>query len=99
MRTEKEQLISSPMRVLVTDGQERAALAVTRGLGKAGVAVIVGAESDRSLASASRYCSEKWHYPSPLAQQAKFVASVKQAIEEFQITHVIAITDATVQTL
>jgi hypothetical protein len=37
--------------VLVTDGQERAALAITRGLGQAGIPVIVGAETGRSLAS------------------------------------------------
>ena len=28
--------------VLVTDGQERSALAITRGLGRAGIPVIVG---------------------------------------------------------
>ena len=31
--------------VLVTDGQERSALAITRGLGRAGIPVIVGAET------------------------------------------------------
>jgi len=38
--------------VLVTDGQERAALAVTRSLGQAGIPVVVGAETLKSLAGA-----------------------------------------------
>ena len=38
--------------VLVTEGKERAALAVTRALGAAGIPVIVGAETERSLAGA-----------------------------------------------
>ena len=39
-------------RVLVTDGDERAALAVTRALGQHHVEVIVGSETERSLAAA-----------------------------------------------
>jgi hypothetical protein len=35
--------------VLVTDGQERSALAVTRDLGNAGIPVVVGAGTHRSL--------------------------------------------------
>ena len=46
------------MRVCVTDGANRAALAVTRSLGRAGHEVIVGEKQVPSLAQTSRYCSE-----------------------------------------
>ena len=99
LRMEKVQPVLSPMRVLVTDGQERASLAVTRALGQAGAVVIIGAENVHSLASASRFCRGEWQYPSPLGDQAKFIASIKQAIEQWQISHVIAVTDSTIQAL
>jgi len=47
------------MNVLVTDGDQRSALAITRSLGRRGVNVIVGEESDRCLASSSRYCTRR----------------------------------------
>ena len=53
------------VKVLITDGNERAALAVTRALGGEQVEVIVGAESQRSLAGSSRYCRQSIAYPSP----------------------------------
>ncbi len=45
------------MRVLVTDGDTRAALAVTRSLGRAGHTVFVTAPRRHSLAGTSRYAS------------------------------------------
>lgn len=53
------------MRIAVTDGNTRAALAVTRSLGKAGHWVAVGEESPRSLAGTSKYCADSFGYPSP----------------------------------
>src|SRR5262245_16553845 len=85
--------------VLVTDGDERAALAVTRGLGVAGIPVIVGAENETSLAGASRYCVKKWRYPSPLVDPKNFIESIKKAIQVFDISNLIAVTDSTTQVL
>lgn len=83
--------------VLVTDGQERSALAVTRGLGRAGIPVIVGAETERSLAGASRYCIARWQYPSPLQQPAQFISSLVESVRRFDITAIIPPTDASMQ--
>ncbi|MDZ4856734.1 MAG: ATP-grasp domain-containing protein [Nitrospirota bacterium] len=83
--------------VLVTDGQERSALAITRGLGRAGIPVIVGADTAGSLAGASRYCVARWQYPSPLQQPAKFIASLVEAVRRFAITGIIPPTDASMQ--
>ena len=89
----------SQAHVLVTDGDERAALAVTRGLGIVGIPVIVGAENETSLAGASRYCVKKWRYPSPLVDPGNFIESIKKAIQVNDISKVIAVTDSTTQVL
>jgi len=83
--------------VLVTDGQERSALAITRGLGRAGIPVIVGAETARSLAGASRYCVARWRYPSPLQQPAQFISSLIEAVSRYDITAIIPPTDSSMQ--
>ena len=49
----------------VTDGDQRATLAVVRALGGAGIAVTVGSTQATSLAGSSRYCSKQVRYPSP----------------------------------
>ncbi|MEO7860659.1 MAG: ATP-grasp domain-containing protein [Nitrospirales bacterium] len=83
--------------VLVTDGQERSALAITRGLGRAGIQVIVGAETERSLAGASRYCVARWQYPSPLQQPMQFISSLVESVGRFDITAIIPPTDSSLQ--
>ena len=83
--------------VLVTDGQERSALAITRGLGRAGIPVIVGAETERSLAGASRYCVARWRYPSPSQQPTQFISSLVEAVRQFDITAIVPPTDAALQ--
>ena len=85
--------------VLVTDGNERAALAVTRSLGQQGVRVVVGAETARSLAGASRYCTRTWQYPSPLSDPSRFVSSLVDAVDLLGITAIMAMTDSTTQVL
>jgi len=83
--------------VLVTDGQERSALAITRGLGQAGIPVIVGAETAGSLAGASRYCVARWRYPSPLQHPAQFISSLVEAVRRFDVTAIIPPTDFSMQ--
>lgn len=89
----------SKERVLVTDGNERSSLAVTRGLGREGLAVIVGAETHRSLAGASRYCVEAWRYPSPKDEPKQFISKVKEAVSHFDLSGIVAVSDATTQLL
>jgi predicted ATP-grasp superfamily ATP-dependent carboligase len=85
--------------VFVTDGDERAALAVTRALGKQGIRAIVGAETKGSLAGASRYCAGTWQYPPPLSDPSQFVSSLVEAVTRFEITAIMPVTDATIQVL
>ncbi|MFL5541701.1 MAG: ATP-grasp domain-containing protein [Longimicrobiaceae bacterium] len=64
-------------RVLVTDGEERAALAVVRSLGRAGHDVRVCSPRERSLAGASRWCRGEARVPDPLAEPAAYAAAVE----------------------
>lgn len=88
-----------PGAVLVTDGDQRAALAVTRGLGQAGIPVVVGAETAESLAGASRYCRARCVCPSPLSDAQGFLSAVTDAVGRYRVTEVIPITDAAMQLL
>lgn len=81
------------MRVLITDGNERAALAVTRALGREQVEVIVGAESQRSLAGSSRYCRQSFVYPSPYQEPERFVARLLEMIRKHDVDALFPISD------
>jgi predicted ATP-grasp superfamily ATP-dependent carboligase len=64
-------------RVVILDGNTRSALAATRSLGRRGVPVVVADETTRTLAGASKYCSESFTYPSPSANLRGFLSTVK----------------------
>jgi len=64
------------MRILITDGNERAALAVTRALGQRGHQVTVLSASGRSLAGRSRFAHGERRVPSPLSDPEAFVDGV-----------------------
>ena len=82
-------------RVLVTDGDERPALAVTRSLGRRGIEVLVGAENERSLASSSKYCAGHVTYPSPYRDHHRFCEFLLDLARRGQIDVLIPITDVT----
>jgi len=86
-------------RVLVTDGEQRAALAVTRSLGAAGYAVYVCSPRRRSLAGASRSARAEAVIASPLARPADFAADVGRLIEQWRIDLLLPITDAALAAL
>ena len=67
-------------RVLITDGEERSALAVVRSLGQAGHHVIVCSARRRSLAGASRWARERALVPEPLAAPDAYAAAVERLI-------------------
>lgn len=86
-------------RVLVTDGDTRAALAITRSLGRRGVSVLVGEGRPRSLASASRYCTRHLTYPSPYRQPGAFEQFLDEVVEREAIRALIPVTDVTTHTV
>jgi predicted ATP-grasp superfamily ATP-dependent carboligase len=72
------------MSALVTPGNLRSALAVTRSLGRQGLAVTVADEHRRSLAGASRYCREAIRVPSPAHSPDAFLHAIQREVEQGQ---------------
>lgn len=83
------------MAVFVTDGDQRATLAVVRSLGRAGVRVVVGHSRRHSLAGASKYCSRTVCYPSPWQHPLEFQAFLLEELrnEDYQV--LLPMTDVT----
>jgi len=88
-----------PVRVLVTDGNERAALAVTRALGREQVEVIVGAESQRSLAGSSRYCRQRLVYPSPYQEPERYLGTLLEAVQVHRVDALMPLSDIAMHVL
>jgi predicted ATP-grasp superfamily ATP-dependent carboligase len=82
-------------KVLVTDGNNRAALAITRSLGRAGYHVIVGAEHHPSLSSISRFCGETFLYPDPRRDSQGFVHALLNVTKEKRPDVLIPVSDTT----
>ncbi len=82
------------VRVLVTDGEQRAALAVVRSLGAAGDRVYVCSTRSRSLAGASRFSADEATVPSPLQDAAGFADAVRRLVARWQIDVLLPISEA-----
>ena len=82
------------MRVLVTDGAERAALAVVRSLGAAGFEVCVCAAAKRSLAGASKWCRQELVITDPRADRSRFAEQLADAVQSGRIDVLVPISDA-----
>lgn len=79
--------------VLVTDGEQRSALAVTRSLGAAGFHVIVGHTDPRAIAAASRYAARRVLLPSAEAEPEAWSEAVMSAVREMDIRAVVPVTE------
>ena len=86
------------MTVLVTDGGERAALAVVRSLGRH-EAVVVASPYGRSVAGASRFARLEVQIPSPLDAPAKFAEAVAGIVRAHAIDAVFPVSDAACRAL
>jgi len=67
---------ASQQRVLVTDGEQRAALAVVRSLGAAGYICEVTSKSGRSLAGSSRHAAQDHRIPDAADDPGRFTEAV-----------------------
>jgi predicted ATP-grasp superfamily ATP-dependent carboligase len=85
--------------VLVTDGEERSALAVVRSLGRAGYVVHAGARRARSLSAASRWTTGALVTPDPLREPTAFADAVVAYVREHAIDFVVPVTDASMLAL
>jgi predicted ATP-grasp superfamily ATP-dependent carboligase len=81
------------MNIFLTDGDSRAALAVTRSLGSKGHQVYAGSESNKSLSSSSKYCHLGVAYPSPRENPQNYIAFLVEFVTNNSIDFLIPITD------
>lgn len=81
------------MRVLVTNGDTRPALAITRSLGYQGHEVIVAAERYPSLASASRFCAGQETYPAPDHGADAFARAIADIAARRQVGLLLPVTE------
>lgn len=86
-------------RIVVTDGEERAALAAVRSLGQAGFKVSVCAASERSLAGASRFASDQYLTPNPLSNPGDFFRSVLGLCQDIGAEVLLPMTDAALEAI
>ena len=83
------------MAILVTDGNQRATLAVVRSLGRKGVSVTIGEAHRQSLAATSRYCSREFIYPSPETDPGGFQMALLQYLHAQPHEILLPMTDIT----
>lgn len=83
------------MKVLVTDGDQRPALAITRSLGKRGITVVVGEEQAHPLAAWSRYCARSITYPSAYREPEAFEQFITRVVTQERFDVVMPVTDVT----
>jgi biotin carboxylase len=67
--------------ILVTDGEQRSALAVVRSLGRAGHRAVVCSARPEPLAGASRHCSATHRVPEPSVDAGAFVEAVARIVD------------------
>ena len=80
--------------ILITDGEQRAALALARALGGAGHNVYVCSARARSLAGASRYTRAEARTAEPLAAPERFVEDVNTLIARWGIDVLLPVSEA-----
>ncbi|HEX6938516.1 MAG TPA: ATP-grasp domain-containing protein [Longimicrobiales bacterium] len=79
--------------VLVTDGEQRAALAIVRSLGRAGHRVYVVSSRRRNIAAASRYAFRAATAPDPLTAPEDFVATIARLVSMWRIDVVLPVAE------
>jgi predicted ATP-grasp superfamily ATP-dependent carboligase len=79
--------------VIITDGEQRTALALTRSLGRTGYRVVVCSSTRQSLAGASRYAAEQVVVPDPLTSPTEFADAIADATRRFSVGVLLPVTE------
>jgi predicted ATP-grasp superfamily ATP-dependent carboligase len=80
--------------ILVSDGEQRSALAAVRSFGRAGHTVHVLSRRGRSLAGASRRCTADWSTPDPLSAPDAYAQRAAEIIRAQRIDTLIPIAES-----
>lgn len=82
------------MKILITDGETRAALATTRSLAKKGHLVFVAGKKKNTISSVSKYCVRGYSVVNHVDDTEGFYEGIKQIVEQEGIELVLPMTDA-----
>jgi len=82
------------VRVLVTDANQRAALASIRSLGASGCKVLTCDLARRTVGGVSRFADGYYQVPSPLAEPEDFATAVEGLVAKHRIDVLLPITEA-----
>jgi predicted ATP-grasp superfamily ATP-dependent carboligase len=83
-----------PLRILITDAQERCMLAVSRSLHAGGYMVSAAAHSHPAAAHWSRSCGERSHVPDPLRDTEDFVRGLHELLSHHEYAALLPGSDA-----
>ncbi|MDO9182496.1 MAG: hypothetical protein Q7U04_08805, partial [Bacteriovorax sp.] len=87
------------MNVLVTDGENRSALAATRSLGKKGCTVFVTSNNALNISSSSKYCQNAYKTPDPLTDGEHYSQAITEIVSNEHIDVIFPMTEQSVYCL
>jgi hypothetical protein len=83
------------MVALILDAHLKSSLAAIRSLGRRGVPILAGSHRRTAMGLYSRYVTDRFVYPSPLASRRSFVDAVTRATGGAGKTVLLAFSDST----
>ena len=87
------------MKVLITDGENRSALAATRSLGKRGCAIVVIGCKYPTLASCSKLCSKGVAISDPNEFGKHYAQTIKEIVTKEKIDVIFPMTEVSIHYL
>ena len=83
------------MSVLFLNGKMYSALCAVRSLGKKGIKVTVADDSKRAMSFFSKYCSQKFIYPSPKIDLPGYIEKILDIVKSNNVDTIFCFNDAT----
>jgi predicted ATP-grasp superfamily ATP-dependent carboligase len=87
------------MNVLVTDGENRSALATTRSLGRKGCTVFVSGAKSGNIAASSKYCRKAFKTPDPMQEGNSYALAIAEIVAREEIDVIFPMTEQSVYCL
>jgi predicted ATP-grasp superfamily ATP-dependent carboligase len=84
------------MKILVTDGENRSALAVTRALGRKGHTIFVAGSEPRSISACSKFCTKSFRTPNPLAAGEAYAARICEIVKMEKVDVIFPLTEPSI---
>ncbi len=88
-----------PIHVLVTDGENRSSLAVTRSLAQKGFVVLVTGKQRHCLSSCSRFCRKCFSVPDPSSSGAQYAAAIREILVKERVDVIIPTSEVSIHIL